>query len=76
MDLNGKSGPLRKSATLIRADRGIVSGCGDFHFCDPVSADASAVDAFRKSFNGTMTAESEGLNLFFTVPDGKQLVIE
>jgi hypothetical protein len=43
---------------------------------NPVSGDAAAVDAFQKSLNGTMTAGIEGLNLAFTVPDGKQFVIE
>ncbi|MGA2710568.1 MAG: hypothetical protein ABSF86_19460 [Steroidobacteraceae bacterium] len=39
-------------------------------------ADAAPVDAFQVSQSGTMAAGTEGLNLTFTVPTGKQLVIE
>jgi hypothetical protein len=42
----------------------------------PVRANAAPVDAFQATFNGKMAAGTEGLNLTFTVPSGKQLVIE
>ena len=41
-----------------------------------VHADAAPVDAFQVTRNGMMAAGTEGLNLSFTVPTGKQLVIE
>jgi len=42
---------------------------------NPVRANAAPV-AFQQSLKGTMAAGTEGLNLTFTVPAGKQLVIE
>jgi hypothetical protein len=43
---------------------------------DPVRADAAPVDAFQVTLKGKMAAGTEGLNLTFTVPAGKQVVIE
>jgi hypothetical protein len=41
-----------------------------------VRADAQAVSDFQQSLTGNMGPGTEGVNLFFTVPTGKQLVIE
>jgi|ERR1700730_4309060 len=43
---------------------------------NPVRADDERVDAFQVTRNGSMPVGTEGLNLAFTVPTGKQLVIE
>ena len=40
------------------------------------AAAASGVDPFQTSLNGSMPPRTEGLNLSFTVPAGKTLVIE
>jgi hypothetical protein len=40
------------------------------------AAAASGVDPFQTSLNGSMPTGTEGLNLSFTVPAGKTLVIE
>jgi hypothetical protein len=37
---------------------------------------ASGIDPFQTSLNGSMPPGTEGLNLSFTVPAGKTLVIE
>jgi hypothetical protein len=43
---------------------------------NPVRADAAPVAAFQVELKGTMAVGTEGLSLTFTVPTGKQLVIE
>jgi hypothetical protein len=42
----------------------------------PERSDAAALDVFQFSQGGTMPTGTEGLNVSFTVPAGKQLVIE
>jgi hypothetical protein len=66
---------FRRKHVFIAAARLLISAL-IITAVNAVHADATPVDAFQVTRSGMMAAGTEGLNLSFTVPTGKQLVFE